>query len=202
MREVARLSSTPDYPVYAQEFLSERGISLVVERPLKNTYLDGAVLLGDDGRPVIGLTLRYDRIDNFWFTLVHELAHVSLNLDGDEGRAFVDDLDLRGLSPVEDEADELAEETLIPPALWEASGAGHQPTPIAVYEHSLRAGVHMAVAVGRVRLESGNYRLLSQFVGNGEVRRLLGGEVAEWSDLHIWKQKVGRELHLSSTAQD
>ena len=174
MREVARLSSTPNGPVKAQEYLSEHGISLVVERHLKNTYLDGAVLFLDDGGPVIGLTLRYDRIDNFWFTLMHELAHVSLHLDANEGRAFYDDLELRGLSPMEDEADEMAEDTLIPPELWASSAASVEPTPMAVYELSQRAGVHMAVAAGRVRYESGNYRLLSQFVGKGEVGRLFG----------------------------
>lgn len=72
---------------------------------------------------MIGLSLRFDTIDSFWFTLIHELAQVSLHLDGDEGMAFIVDLDLRGLSPVEDEANELAKETLIPPALWEASAA-------------------------------------------------------------------------------
>ena len=47
---------------------------------LPRTHLDGAALKSHEGRPVIGLTLRYDRIDNFWFTLLHELAHVGLHL--------------------------------------------------------------------------------------------------------------------------
>ena len=44
------------------------------------------------------MTQRYDRIDNFWFTLLHELAHVGLHLAG-SGRdaAFVDGLSLRAL---------------------------------------------------------------------------------------------------------
>jgi HTH-type transcriptional regulator/antitoxin HigA len=36
-----------------------------------------------EGVPVIGLTIRYDRLDNFWFCLLHEAAHVSQHL-GDE----------------------------------------------------------------------------------------------------------------------
>ena len=43
---------------------------------------------------------------------------------------------------------------------------------MAVYELSQRAEVHMAVAAGRVRYTHKNYRLLSQFVGRGEVGRL------------------------------
>ena len=49
------------------------------------------------------------------------------------------------------------------------------PTPMAVYELSQQAEVHMAVAAGRVRYEHNNYRLLSQFVGRGEVGRLFEG---------------------------
>jgi len=46
--------------------------------------LEVALRLGNV-RPVIGLTLRYDRIDNFWFCLLHELAHVGLHLDHNQG---------------------------------------------------------------------------------------------------------------------
>ena len=95
MREVAQCSTTADGPLKAREYLANHGIALVVEKHLKNTYLDGAVLRLGDGRPVIGLTLRYDRIDNFWFTLMHELAHVSRHLEDNGNTAFFDDLDLK-----------------------------------------------------------------------------------------------------------
>ena len=86
MREVAQLSVYEDGPRRAQERLAAHGIALVIERHLPRTHLDGAALCLLDGRPVIGLTLRYDRIDNFWFSLMHELAHVSLHLDCHEKR--------------------------------------------------------------------------------------------------------------------
>ena len=172
MRDLARCSTTADGPLKAREHLANHGIALVVEKHLKNTYLDGAVLRLGDGRPVIGLTLRYDRIDNFWFTLMHELAHVSLHMEDNGNRAFFDDLDLNESSRMEKEADEMAEDALIPPDLWESSAASVDPTPMAVYELSQRAEVHMAVAAGRVRYTHKNYRLLSQFVGRGEVGRL------------------------------
>ena len=177
MRDVSLLSTTADGPLKAREHLAKHGIALVVEKHLKSTYLDGAVLCLGDGRPVIGLTLRYDRIDNFWFTLMHELAHVSLHLGANEDRAFFDDLDLKETrkSGMEQEADDLAEDALIPPDVWKSSAARESPTPIAVYDLSQKAGVHMAVAAGRVRYEFKNYRLLSQFVGRGEVGRLFEG---------------------------
>ena len=122
MRDVALLSTTADGPLKAREHLAKYGIALVVEKHLKSTYLDGAVLCLGDGRPVIGLTLRYDRIDNFWFTLMHELAHVSLHLGASEEKAFFDDLELKGSSRMEMEADEMATNALIPQGDW-----GKQP---------------------------------------------------------------------------
>ena len=97
LTKVARLSWSEDGPRLAKELLVKRGISLVIEKHLPKTYLDGVALRLGDGRPVIGLTLRYDRIDNFWFCLLHELAHVGRHMDNDRGEVFVDDFTLRKL---------------------------------------------------------------------------------------------------------
>jgi len=179
LKQIARLSWSEDGPRLATEFLAKHGIPLVVERHLPRTYLDGAALRLGDGRPVIGLTLRYDRIDNFWFCLLHELAHVGRHMDNNEGCAFVDDLTLRKVEgpredPREAQADEWAEEALIPKAVWEASAVKDHPTPMAVMNLANALEIHPAIVAGRVRYEQQNYRLLSQFVGTGEIRRQFG----------------------------
>ena len=179
LKQVARLSWSEAGPRLAREFLENHGIPLVIESHLPKTYLDGAALQLDDGRPVIGLTLRYDRIDNFWFCLLHELAHVGRHMDQDRGSAFVDDLTLRTVDgsredPREIQADEWAEEALIPRALWNTSAVRERPTPMAVMHLATALQVHPAVVAGRIRYERRNYRLLSQFVGTGEVRRQFG----------------------------
>ena len=168
MREVAKLSLAENGPLEARNVLAEHGIALVVKEHLPRTYLDGAALRLGDGPPVIGLTLRYDRIDNFWFTLMHELAHVCLHLKANEDNAFVDDLNMEP-KDLEKQADEAARDALIPPDLWKDSSARGNPSPMAVYNLSREAEVHMAIVAGRARYENNNYRLLSQFVGKGEV---------------------------------
>lgn len=175
LKRVARLSPHADGPRRAQKFLAEHGLPLIIVRHLNKTYLDGATLRLGDGRPVIGLTLRYDRIDNFWFCLLHELAHVGRHLDHNQGDAFVDDQTLRKregarVDPRETQADEWAEEALIPRAAWEASEILHRPKPQAVMNLAHELHIHPAIVAGRVRYERQNYRLLSQFVGTGEVR--------------------------------
>lgn len=178
LKQIARLSWSEEGPRLAKEFLAKHGIPLVIMPHLPKTYLDGAALRLGNEQPVIGLTLRYDRIDNFWFCLLHELAHVGRHMDNNEGDAFVDDLTLRKVEggredPREAQADEWAEEALIPRAIWETSAVRDQPTPMAVMNLAKTLQVHPAIIAGRIRYEQKNYRLLSQFVGTGEVRRQL-----------------------------
>lgn len=171
MRQVAQISVHEDGPRRAQARLAEHGIALVIERHLPRTHLDGAALCLLDGRPVIGLTLRYDRIDNFWFSLMHELAHVSLHLDCNENELFIDDLSLTGEDPLEKQADTLAQNALIPPHLWQTSPVRQRATILAAYTFARQLNVHPAIIAGRIRHDRANYRLLSQLVGTGQVRR-------------------------------
>lgn len=66
---------------HVPRLLAEAGIRLVVVEPLPQTRVDGATLWLSDHAPAIVLSLRSDRVDWFWFTLMHELAHVK-NQDG------------------------------------------------------------------------------------------------------------------------
>ena len=179
LTQVARLSWSDDGPRVAQEFLAQHGIPLVIERHLPRTYLDGAALRLGAGRPVVALTLRYDRIDSFWFCLLHELAHVGRHLDRDAGTAFIDDLSLRKPDrELEDqrevEADQWASEALIPSAQWKTSPARTTPTALGIMSLAHHLQVHPATVAGRIRYERQNYRLLSQFVGTGRIRQQLG----------------------------
>ena len=176
--DVAHLSPHEDGPVRARHFLNEHGIGLEFVSHLRRTYLDGAALMLSDGRPVIGMTLRYDRIDNFWFCLLHELAHVGRHMGRNCEDGFIDDHTLRGVKgpgagSKEIEADEWAEEALIPTTLWEDSLVKDHPTPMAVIDMAYELGIHPAIIAGRVRYQRGNYRLLSQFVGSKQVRKQL-----------------------------
>lgn len=176
LRKVAMLSWSQDGPRLAQEFLANHGIHLVCLEHLPRTHLDGAALQLADGTPVIGLTLRYDRLDNFWFCLLHELAHIGRHMSATSNEAFVDDLSLRAVQgarrvPRETEADDWAEHGLIPEDIWNTSKVKDNPTPLAVMELAQRLGIHPAIIAGRIRYETRNFRLLSHFVGTGMLRK-------------------------------
>jgi HTH-type transcriptional regulator / antitoxin HigA len=58
------------------KLLADIGIRLVLVQHLRQTKVDGVALWLDEYSPVVALSLRYDRIDNFWFALLHELIHI------------------------------------------------------------------------------------------------------------------------------
>jgi HTH-type transcriptional regulator/antitoxin HigA len=178
LRKVAKLSWSEEGPKLAREFLAKNGIHLVCLEHLPKTYLDGAALQLSSGAPVVALTLRYDRLGNFWFCLLHELAHIGRHMTGKSTDPFVDDLSLRDVKGArrnvkELEADEWAESGLIPPDVWNTSKVKDNPSPLAVVELAQRLNIHPAIIAGRIRHETRNYRLLSHFVGTGTVRRQL-----------------------------
>ena len=173
MREIARMSPRKSGPKDATAYLTKRcGIPVAYVPHLSRTYLDAAVSFVQE-RPIIGITLRYNRIDSFWYTLMHELAHISLH-SGLSQDSYIDDMTMSvdDGNSIENEADDLARESLIPDSTWYASGILDSPTPQAVMALAMEIGVNPAVVAGRIRYETGDYRRLSQFVGNGTVRQL------------------------------
>jgi HTH-type transcriptional regulator/antitoxin HigA len=154
--------------------LSKNGIALLVVEHLPKTYLDGALIVGKF--PVIALTLRNDRIDSFWFTLMHELSHLLQYVASDGPRSYFDDLDVESPEAFEQAADALAGETLIPEAEWIASPASKLRSPEAAQHLASHLGIHPAIVAGRIRHASGDYRRLSRMVGQGQVRRLFSGQ--------------------------
>jgi len=173
IREVIKLSYLDKGPKLAQEFLNKSGIHLIIVPHLQGTLLDGAVMLLSDRTPVIALTLRYDRIDSFWFCLCHELAHISLHFKDDESDCFFDDLDVEGDS-LEEEADKLARDSLIPPEDWQK--IAHNPTKNRICDLAGKLRIHPAIIAGRVHYEKNNYRIFSYLVGHGKVRKLFPEE--------------------------
>jgi HTH-type transcriptional regulator/antitoxin HigA len=172
-RELARLSILPNGPTLVKSYLAGLGIVFVPLEHLPGTYLDGAAMCRSDGAPVIALTLRHDRMDNFWFTLLHEFAHVCLHLN--EGQQLiVDDLDVKGDEKIEDEADRFAQVALIDDDIWQRLSAPNLDTD-GLQRLAGAAGVHVAIAAGRWQRENNDYRRFSKLLGRGEVKELLVG---------------------------
>jgi len=106
---------------HVPEVLADWGIRFLVVEHLAKTKIDGVCLWLDEESPIIIVSLRYDRIDYSWFTLMHELKH-ALNGDGlhnaflalDDRLVGEDAKNTEDKPDFEREADRFAEEALIP----------------------------------------------------------------------------------------
>jgi HTH-type transcriptional regulator / antitoxin HigA len=173
LAELIRLSALPDGPVRALRLAQEKGIAIIIEPQLKGLRLDGAAFLSG-GTPIIGLTLRNDRLDNFWHTLLHELAHVYLHyLTGLSAGFFDEELEGEKTDDLEVEADQFASSALIPPEAWRLSPARISRSAGAIEGFASQLGVHPAIVFGRIRRERNNYSIFSDRLGSGVVRKQL-----------------------------
>lgn len=173
IKELTRLSWFNQGPLLAKEYLEKNGIALIIEKHLPKTKIDGGAMFASENLPIIALTLRYDRLDNFWFALVHELMHIAKHLKK-SGDIFLDDLDYESkIDRIEREADRLTREAFIPRSLWPRTDAFRQRTPEAIKKLAEQLRIHPAIIAGRIRYEANNYQILGELVGSGQVRRLL-----------------------------
>jgi HTH-type transcriptional regulator/antitoxin HigA len=170
-RQLAKLSVHEDGPLRAAQFLRSVGVILVTMDHLPGTFLDGAAICRRDGSPVIALTLRHDRIDNFWFTLLHEFAHVCLHLS-EAVQLIVDDLEVKSSDEIEHEADAFAREALIPAKNWKSLMSA-EVSASQIEKVATDAEVHLAIVAGRWRWEHSDYRRFSKLLGHGQVRNML-----------------------------
>lgn len=135
---------------HIRSLLAEYGVHFTILIHLPKTYLDGAAFYLEN-KPVVALTLRYDRIDYFWFTLMHELAHI---VDNHEG-VFLDNL--KGVSVAQEEksANRKAEEWLIPSSsldcFIEANASRFSTEKIRDFASSI--SLHPGVVLGRLQRE-------------------------------------------------
>lgn len=169
LKELTHMSWFDSGPLLAIEFLEKNGICVVIVPALKGTLVDGAALKDDDGMPIIALTLRHDRLDNFWFTLLHELVHIWKHVDTNE--TFVDDIEHSTKDKIEAEANRIARDIFIPRGLWKRSDAYISPSKSTIDALSRDLRIHPSIIAGRIRRETSDYTKLNDLVGYGEVRQ-------------------------------
>lgn len=95
-----------------EKFLSElnkAGVKFIILKHLEKTYIDGASFY-DGNNPVIVYTCRHNRLDNFWFTIAHEIAHILMHFKN-KNMSFIDNLDDES-NDIELQADNFASDKL------------------------------------------------------------------------------------------
>lgn len=150
----------------ALDILQECGVRVVIVETLPGAKIDGVCTWLDDEKPVIGISTLYDRLDNFWFVLRHEIEHI-LNGDGKNHIGMIDNL-----SETKDDIDDCevianreAANFCIPQAAMASFFARKNPyfSEKDVLGFASRMGVHPAIVVGQLQKRMGRYDYLRKY---------------------------------------
>lgn len=155
--QLKALMANPEDIRQVPRVLAEAGIRFVLVEPFAGMKVDGVCFWLNASSPVIAMTLRFDRIDNFWFVLMHELRHVA-NKDGQSGNVIIDEnlgaeSGETGDKPeFERVADTEAAEAIIPAAVFNDFTLRVAPlySEVRISGFAARIGVHPGVVVGQL----------------------------------------------------
>jgi HTH-type transcriptional regulator/antitoxin HigA len=148
-RRLRGLAINPEGAQEVSRVMAEFGVRFVVVEPLPRSKIDGAAFWLADRQPVIAVSLRYDRIDNLWHTIMHEVDHIANN----------DDLSLdeevlgEGEKPErETRADQFAVESLISQAALEDFCLRSWPlySQVKIVGFAARMRIHPGIVVGQL----------------------------------------------------
>jgi HTH-type transcriptional regulator / antitoxin HigA len=173
LSKLKELMIAPEEARSASRLLLEAGIRFVIVETLSSAKIDGVCFWLDDQSPVIGISLRYDRIDNFWFVLRHEIEHV---MQGHGKAAAILDTELEGeragtgASVDEEEriANRAAADFCVPKIQMDAFIARKEPL---FSDRDLRGfarilGVHPGIVVGQLQQRTGRYQIFRSYLAN------------------------------------
>lgn len=160
----ASLRDDPTAVRLVPRLLEQAGVRFVVVEALPGSKIDGVCLWLDKNTPVIGLSLRFDRIDNFWFVLRHECAHV---LHGHGKDAAILDYDMEGdpensVNEEERIADSEAANFCVADDKINSFYLRKRPffAEREVVAFALRNNVHPGLVVGQLQRRMGRYDFL------------------------------------------
>ena len=157
--KLRQLRANPEDVHHVPKVLADGGVRLVLIEGLSKGRIDGATFWLDEFSPVIAISMRYDRIDHFWFALLHESGHVE-NRDALGGEPILDvDLVGENATPFEDKtdiekhADLFAENFLVAKQEMENFIARSRPlySKLRIKKFSARIGVHPAIVLGQLQ---------------------------------------------------
>lgn len=173
LRELTLLSVDPQIVRELPRILAKIGIILVYVYALPGMSADGAVFHLTTGHPVIAMSLRFPRLDYFWFTLLHELAHLVLHVDQLKDPVFFDVEVSEEKDRLEKTANRLAKDSMVDRESWLSCAPKYDPSDEAVRIYAAQQQVHPCLIAGLLRKELGNYTRYSSIINEHDVRKII-----------------------------
>jgi HTH-type transcriptional regulator / antitoxin HigA len=170
--KLRQLLTNPEGIRDVPQILAECGVRFVLVEALPQGKIDGVCCWLDPDSPVIGMSLRYDRVDNFWFVLRHEIEHVLREHGQADAIGIVDELDgnrsaVDGPDLPKEEliANQASAEFLIPQNELVEFIAQRNPyiSERDVLSFAKRVDVHPGLVVGQIHSRTGRYDFLRRY---------------------------------------
>lgn len=185
------LTVAPEEARKVPRILTECGVRFIIVESLPSAKIDGVCFWLDDQSPVVGLSMRYDRIDNFWFVLRHELEHVRL---GHGRSAMMLDTDLEGeragtgpdIPEEERLANAAAQDFGVPTTKMDGFIARKAPffSEQDMLGFAKILGVHPGIIAGQIQHRTGRYDRFRQHLANIRSYVMTGAPVDGWGDVY------------------
>ncbi|MDO6582648.1 ImmA/IrrE family metallo-endopeptidase [Photobacterium sp. 2_MG-2023] len=153
--------------------LLKKGIILIIEPAFPGLGKDGCVYKNKKGNPVLALSLRHDRLDNFWFTLLHEISHIILHYETLDN-VIIEDIENADSDEIEDEANYFAKECIVDRVTWKKFALSKNKSEKNLYELANLVKRHPTLLAGRVRFETGDWSVFSDIVHSVSPKEVLG----------------------------
>lgn len=180
------LMEEPEEIRHVPRILMEAGVRFIIVESLPSAKIDGVCFWLNNQSPVIGMSIRYDRIDNFWFVLRHEIEHV-LQKHG-LNREIIDTELLENEMPVSEE------EMIANKAASDFCIAGDKLTSFIArkqtyiserdllgFAYKLR--IHPGIAVGQLHHKTKDYKLFRKYLVKIRAYLEIGGIVDGWGTI-------------------
>lgn len=148
------------------DICNKYGVKFLVVEKKGQVPVDG-MSFRDGNNPTIVLTMRRKSIDNFAFSIMHELGHIVLHIE-DTDRQFIQLGNLNERDTYEQEADKFAQDTLIPPLLWRNfkertyNVVPHRVKPY-IEGFSAAYSINPAIVMGRYQHDTNQYAIRNKF---------------------------------------
>lgn len=185
------LTVAPEEARKVPRILSDAGVRFVIVESLPSAKIDGVCFWLNDNSPVVGLSMRHDRIDNFWFVLRHELEHVRLG----HGRSeIILDAELEGeragtgdsIAEEERAANAAAQSFCVPKQKIDAFVARKAPffSERDLLGFAKIMKVHPGIVAGQLQHLTGRYDRFRKHLANIRSHVVTGAAVDGWGDIY------------------
>jgi HTH-type transcriptional regulator/antitoxin HigA len=176
LNNTAKLSSNIESIRDLDKYFIKNGIIFLIEPYIPGSKVDGVSLKLPNGIPVIGLSLRYKRLDSFWFTLLHELAHIKLHYEQLD-TPIIDDLDSSSESKIEKQANLTAKHSILSKQIFRTIDFQEIRSKASLFRLARDVNVHPALIAGIIRFHLNNYTLHSDIIHKHDVKSILEGSL-------------------------